>query len=493
MPILKSELENIEIPSGENAMQYSKRSILQYLFSAVALYVAMCGALQEGGAQPADGAGDQAAKMAVSASDWSKKYPEVFEGIEKFNGRDVSGAVEDFEEAAKKYPELPPAELMLADLYIEKNRIEMAINALDTAARKYPEDPETFLLLGNLAFQQNRNTDASLAFERARTLLESYDGDSMRLKRLQLRLYAGLATIATRFDDWATAAAYLREWVNLDPQNSGPRVRFARALFRTNKGREAFGQLEYARRLDDSILSPSMLMAQFWMEAGNMAAGREWLDRASRRQAEDLDTQMMLAKFHWNLRQFAAAKKSVLQAIKLSKNDPQANLLAGRLYHYDHDFDKAIQYFSNVGGDDPSGGVSEALKRDSRQHLMYALAAEGSPAGIQKAIDMADMGTDLPSLVAQCYAYKRGGKKEKALATLQAAQHSTQDPNTNYIFAYVLADEVSADKVMPLLEASLATEGLFVFRRDAEQLRARLAGERAKKKAETNNAEARQR
>ena len=74
MPILKSELENIEIPSGENAMQYSKRSILQYLFSAVALYVAMCGALQEGGAQPADGAGDQAAKMAVSASDWSKKY-----------------------------------------------------------------------------------------------------------------------------------------------------------------------------------------------------------------------------------------------------------------------------------------------------------------------------------------------------------------------------------------------------------------------------------
>ena len=155
----------------------------------------------------------------------------------------MAAALKDFEEATQKYPELPPAELMLADLYIEKNRVEMAVNALDTAARKYPEDPETFLLLGNLAFQENRNTDASLAFDKARELLESYDGDSMRLKRLQLRLYAGLATIATRFDDWPTAAAYLREWVNLDPQNSGARVRFARSLFRTNKGREAFGQL----------------------------------------------------------------------------------------------------------------------------------------------------------------------------------------------------------------------------------------------------------
>ena len=242
-------------------MQHSKRPILQYLLSAVTLYVALGGFLRDGISQSTDDGQGQSANMAVSASDWAKKYPEVFEGIEKFNARDVTAAVENFDEAAKKYPELPPAELMLADLYIEKNRIEMAINALDTAARKYPDDPETFLLLGNLAFQQNRNTDASLAFDKARTLLEAYDGDSMRLKRLQLRLYAGLATIATRFDDWATAAAYLREWVNLDPQNSGARVRFARALFRTNKGREAFGQLEYAKRLDKSILSPSMLMA----------------------------------------------------------------------------------------------------------------------------------------------------------------------------------------------------------------------------------------
>ena len=235
--------------------------------------------------------------MSVTAEDWAKKYPEVFEGVEKFKAQDVPGALKDFEDAVGKYPELPPAELILADMYLQQNRNEMAINALDTTARKYPDDPETFLLLGNLAFQQSRNTDAALAFAKAETLLESYAGDSMRLKRLQLRLFAGRATLASRFDDWQTAAAYLREWVNLDPQNSGVRVRFARSLFRTNKGREAFAQLQYAKKINAAILSPSMLIAQFYMEKGNMEMGREWLDRASKKQSEDLDTQLMLARF----------------------------------------------------------------------------------------------------------------------------------------------------------------------------------------------------
>ena len=465
--------------SGENGMQCRKRPILPKLL-AVALFFNLGGLAHDGWSQPADDAKNPTAKMSVTAEDWAKKYPEVFEGVEKFKAQDVPGALKDFEDAVGKYPELPPAELILADMYLQQNRIEMAINALDTTARKYPDDPETFLLLGNLAFQQSRNTDAALAFEKAETLLESYAGDSMRLKRLQLRLFAGRATLASRFDDWKTAAAYLREWVNLDPQNSGVRVRFARSLFRTNKGREAFGQLQYAKRIDTTILSPSMLIAQFYMEKGNMEMGREWLDRASKRQSEDLDTQLMLARFHWDLRQFTDAKKSVMQAIKLSKDDPEANLLAGKLYHYDHNFEKAIEHFrtSIANLDD----LPEDKQADVNQHLMYALAAEGKPEGIKEAINMADSGADLSSLVAACYAYKRDGKNEQALATLQAAQHTTQDSNTNYIFAYVLADEVSGDRVVPLLEAALSADGLFVFRRDAEKLKARITADKGAEK-----------
>ena len=117
-------------------MHCSNRIFLRHLVSAITLYAALGGALEQGFAQLEDGGQGQSGKMAVSAADWAKKYPEVFKGIEKFNARDVAAALKDFEEATQKYPELPPAELLLADLYIEKNRVEMAVNALDTAARK---------------------------------------------------------------------------------------------------------------------------------------------------------------------------------------------------------------------------------------------------------------------------------------------------------------------------------------------------------------------
>ncbi len=427
--------------------------------------------------EPFDARGQDAerATMAVDTDGWSKKYSEVQEGVLAFRKNDRADAMEKFEAAANKYPELPPSEIIMAMLYLKQSRMDRAVNALDTAARKYPDDPETFLLLGNLALDQNRNTDSSLNFEKGRTLLESYDGDSMRLKRLQLRLYAGLATLAERFDDWQTANPYLREWVNLDPQNSSARVRYARSLFRNNRGREAIGELRSAKKIDPKILSPSILMAQFWMEAGNMEAGRQWLERASNQQSEDLDTQLMLAKFHWDMRQFAEAKKSIAQALRLAEDNPQANLLAGQMSHYNHNFDKAITHFKKLVDKDSTAPA--AIQKIADQHLLYALAAEGTKEGIQDAITSADSRADLEALVASCYAHKRAGNNEKALATLQAAQHTTSDPNINYIFAYVLADEVRGDKVLPLLETALATEGLFVFRRDAEQLKAKIAAD----------------
>ncbi len=451
-------------------MQSKSRIILQSLLVGFVIF-------GFGLFEPFDARGQDTAQatMAVDADGWSKKYPEVQEGVLVFKKNDGAAALEKFEDAANKYPELPPAEIILATLYLKQNRMDRAINLLDTAARKYPDDPETFLLLGNLAFKENRNTDSSLNFEKGRTLLESYDGDSMRLKRLQLRLYAGLATLAERFDDWQTAGPYLREWVNLDPQNSSARVRHARSLFRNKRGREAIGELRRAKQIDSTILSPPILMAQFWMESGNMEAGRQWLERASNQQSEDLDTQLMLAKFHWDMKQFPDAKKSIARALGLAEDNPQANLLAGQMAHYDHNFDKAIDYFRKLVDKDSTAPA--AIQKMAQQHLLYALAAEGTKEGIQDAIASADSRADLEALVAACYAHKRAGNNEKALATLQAAQHTTSDPNTNYIRAYVLADEVSGDKVLPLLEAALATEGLFVFRRDAEQLKAKITAD----------------
>jgi tetratricopeptide (TPR) repeat protein len=424
---------------------------------------------------------DGSSSVALDYKDWAKKYRGIQEGLDKFQAKDLAGAMQQFKEAAEKYPELPPSELIVADLYIDENRIDLANNALDTAARKYPDDPETYLLLGNLAFQQNRNTDAALAFEKGAELLESYTGDSLRLKRLQLRLNAGLASLAERFDDWEQERPYLRQWVALDPQNTAARIRYARALFRNKRGRESYLELRTAQLVDEEIFSPAMLMAQFYMEEGNMGLAQQWLDSAAKKQPQNFKTQMMLAHFFWTNGQFAEAKKHAAQALALKQNDPDANLLMGKLAHYDHDYDTAIDLFEKIRSDESLNDPSQ--NEAARQHLIYAYAAEGSEENLQEALRLAESNNtaDLPSLVAQCYALKRAGNKEKALAMLQAAQHSTQDPGTNYVFAYVLAEDGYGDKLLPLLDMALRGNALFIFRRDAEKLRAQIIAAQSSK------------
>lgn len=413
--------------------------------------------------------------IAVGYEDWGKKYRDVREAAEKLRENDLAAALQQLDEAVGKYPELPPGELIAAEWYVANNRIERAVNALDTAAQKYPDDPETYLLLGNLAFQQNRNTEAKLAFKKAEELLESFSGDSLRSKRLQLRLNAGLASLAERFSQWENAIQYLQNWVDLDPSNASARIRYARALFRNKKGREAYQQLRRAKNLDKAMMSAAMYIAQFNIEEGNMELAQQWLESASRKNVDDFKPRVELAHFFWNNGQFIKAKDYVQQARALNKGDIRLNILAGQIAHYDHDYDAAIALFEEIFNAQPDNQVG-------RNHLILALAAEGSEDNLQRALQLAESGgSDIPSLVNQCYALARSGSKEKSRAMMQAADAGATGPNANYIFAYVLAEDGKLDQALPLLEAALKDKKLFVFQRDAQKLRAKAIAEKTSK------------
>lgn len=422
-----------------------------------------------------EGATAKKSGIAVGYEDWGKKYRDVREAAEKLRENDLAAALEQLDKAVGKYPELPPGELIAAEWYVANNRIERAFNALDTAAQKYPDDPETYLLLGNLAFQQNRNTEAALAFQKADDLLETFSGDSLRSKRLQLRLNAGLASLAERFGQWENAIQYLQNWVELDPSNASARVRYARALFRNKKGREAYQQLRRAKNLDKAIMSAAMHIAQFNIEEGNMELAQQWLESASRKNTDDFKPRVELANFFWNNGQFIKAKDYVQQARALNKGDIRLNILAGQVAHYDHDYDTAIALFEEIFNAQPDNQIG-------RNHLILALAAEGSEDNVQRALQLAESGgSDIPSLVNQCYALARSGNKEKSRAMMQAADGGTTGPNANYIFAYVLAEDGKIDQALPLLESALKDKKLFVFRRNAQKLREKAVAERTSK------------
>ena len=441
--------------------------------SLVASLTANSSFAQENGDDPSDGAADEGAEIAVNYRDWEKKYKEVAEAIEKFKGNDLRGAMERFAAAAAKYPELPPGELVIAELFSETGQRDRAILALDTAARNFPNDPETYMLLGNLAFQENRNTEARLNYDKAVDLMQTYRGDSLRLRRLELRLNAGMASLAERFKLWEEALGYLERWVKLDSKNAMARVRYARALFRVNKGKDAFRELQAARIINPEILPTPILIAQFYMEDGNDELARQWLESAEKKYADDMNARLVLSNFYWSNGQFDAAKRHAQAAAKLDDSNANANLMAGRAAHYDHDFAAARQYLEQAHKIEPDNF-------SARNYLALALATDGDPESVKTAVQLAEstsksVPTSAEALVTHAYALYKAGSKAEAASMLQRAAAARRSPNMSYIFAYFLATEGKQEQAVPFLEEALREKALFIFRRDAEKLYGQLA------------------
>ena len=206
----------------------------------------------------------------LSIREWIERYEEISKAKDAFVANDVAGALERLKAAAASHAELPPGEVMLADLFFLANNPTGAIASLDQAVRQYPEDPEPYLVLGNFAFAQNRNTEAKLLFQQANRLFKSYQGDATRKRRIGVRLYAGLASIAERAEEYGEALPYLNSWVQLDPKNATPRVRLAQTLFRADKGREAYAEAQKAVQLNDKLPAASFLIAQFYTQKGDL-------------------------------------------------------------------------------------------------------------------------------------------------------------------------------------------------------------------------------
>src|SRR5581483_8816977 len=102
------------------------------------------------------------------------------EEIEKAGAALQKGQVDEayklLQEAVKKKPDLPPARLMLARLYMSTNTKEgqqQGRAILETAAGENPNHPEIYLTCGSLALGEGRLSEALLNCQRAFELASS--------------------------------------------------------------------------------------------------------------------------------------------------------------------------------------------------------------------------------------------------------------------------------------------------------------------------------
>ncbi|MFO0910512.1 MAG: tetratricopeptide repeat protein [Isosphaeraceae bacterium] len=139
--------------------------------------------------------------------------PALVQAREALGRGDEAGCLAALEAALKAHPELPPAQLMLANLYLSNNQAVKGRAALERAAAALPDDPGVSLVCANLALAEGRLADAWVHYERALGLKAPEAWPLVRSQNLQAQCHAGMTSIAERRGDWPRARQHLEAWL----------------------------------------------------------------------------------------------------------------------------------------------------------------------------------------------------------------------------------------------------------------------------------------
>ena len=179
------------------------------------------------------------------------KYPEVQEAVQLASGPnpDMPAAIKKLEDAARKYPELPSAHVLMFQILfpIDPNAARRQLNE---AVKANPSDPEPYIILGNIALQERLVADAKTDFDKAKQLLAAYKGPKERKGSLEQQTLSGIALVAESRENWEEATACLRDLLELAPRDLFAHHRLSRSLFWQGKTTEAFEVLKKAKQID---------------------------------------------------------------------------------------------------------------------------------------------------------------------------------------------------------------------------------------------------
>lgn len=233
---------------------------------------------------------------AVSDSDSDKYKDTIGEAITRFMHRDPKGALGQLMLAKKDNPMLPPADMMLAQMWLMANQGAQTRAALEECIKNNPTDPEAYLVLADMAFSDRQIAASELLFNKALQLSENFKENQKRASDFKGRAYAGLAAVAESREQWDTAKTDIENWLKVvDPNptkvpaaqpntlGAAAHDRLGRVLFHAdpeNGPKEAYKQFEFAVADDPRSVSPDIALAVLYEDAKNHERAKSFITRA---------------------------------------------------------------------------------------------------------------------------------------------------------------------------------------------------------------------
>lgn len=404
------------------------------------------------------------------------KIQEIEDAVALFNQRDFDGALALLETAAKKHTDLPPAPVMMAQLFARANVAAGVRHWLERAVKDVPNDPEAYAILGNFALSEGRVTEADLLFSKASTLLTGFQGSAKRKDALLPRVNAGLATVAEFRQDWTTAQKHLEAWLAVDPKNAEAMQRMARAMFQQKDAAKALDYLKKAKAAESSVLTPEAQLALFYEDYGDHANAVKWMQEALRVAPNDVPTHLAVARWALLTGDLDKAKEQAAMALQQDPQSLDAKIMRGIVALFQKDYKAAELYFEGAHLQSPGNFAAS-------NNLAIALAEQNDPAKQRRAVEYAAANVrqnpnnqnTREALSTYGWTLYKVGQLDEADQVLQrVARTGLFDPDTAYYIARVAADKGRTEEAKRLLAAALNSKRPFSQEQEAKALLERL-------------------
>jgi tetratricopeptide (TPR) repeat protein len=406
--------------------------------------------------------------LALPANPQSQKQ-ELTDALSLFKAHDYAGSLKAWKEAVQKNPDMPPAQVIMAGLYVQTGMLSEAKAALEQAAIDAPNDPESYLLLADLAMRDNNLDKAEPLHQKASELLTTFNKNSPRRDTLVSQNYRGMAAIAEIRKDWAAAAKVYESWLKVAPKNVAAWRRMAFCLFQQRNADGALDKLRDAAKINKGGAAPEVFLAQFYEASGDRKSAQKWMAAALAAAPKDATTRLAVGQWALETGQLEEAQKHAMAAVRLAPKSVEAKLLRGVTALYQKDFAAAESIFDSAVKQSPQNVVAT-------NNLALALAGQDEESKSKRALEYAEANAKkYPTIpeIASTYGLvlcKLGRIDDAETALRTAAPIALLDVDTAYAVSLVSIQRGRKKEAKHMLETALKQTKPFMFRQEAEDL-----------------------
>jgi len=447
-------------------------------------------------------------------SDYAK---DIQDAITRFTNRDAKGALGQLESAKKKNKQLPPADMMLAQMWLMANQGGPARGALEECIKENPTDPEAYLVLADLAFSDRQITASELLFGKAKELTADFKENPKRANDFKGRAEAGLAAVAESREQWDLAKKYLEAWLKVVdptpslvksalPNSAGAAAhdRLGRVLFHLDSPTassdasytDAFEQFKLAVACDTKSVSPRIALAVLFEDAKQHEKAKELIALAVSHMGSGTDPDTiasneatLLAAARWALdtnqgkEAFEYAKRAV-DANPKSKRALEAKYYMGVAARMNGDTKAAEDALSEVYMAAPSNfAASNQLaqvlveQQDPEKKQRGLEIAINNQAAVQGERNQRDPARAIEAASTLGWAFYLLDRINEADQVTQAVlnQSVNASPDIWYYRAKLFDYHSKRDDAISSLKVATNSRGFFIHRDDAKRLLEKLS------------------